>query len=446
MKIQKISLYNFRRFQGRVDVDFDENLTVFAANNGAGKTSVLDAIAIAFGAFLTRLPKVSGKTLSDQDICLQQRDREPMAGIMAETFEHDCHEPNPPPISRTTKWQRLKSLEGRRKKRQTPDLFEYNADTRGLKQINALADYYITHEATLPQFPILAYYGTGRAVLDIPQRRRGFGKEFPRFQAYADCLNPKTNFRGFFAHFYFLEDLERREREAAKDWEYRNPQLEAIRQAVNLFLHGTYHNPHTALRPLRFLLDGADGMTYRIEQLSDGYKTSLAMVMDIASRAVEANPDLGVEALAASGIVLIDEIELHLHPSWQQRIIPDLQRTFPNIQFICTTHSPQVLSTVKPENIRVITDDGKIVTGEEAGVNTYGAQSYVVLEDLMKVAANPRLPEVEALKDSLKYRLALRSVELDDPEISLLENMIGARDPFMRSLKASIIKFSQSHA
>lgn len=386
MKIQKISLYNFRRFQGRVDVDFDAKLTVLAANNGAGKTSLLDAIAIAFGAFLTRLPKISGRTLSDQDICLQRIDREPLAAIMAETFAHDCHEPDASLINRTTLWQRLKSLEGRRKKSQPPDLFDDHAATLGLKQINALADYYIDHETTPLEFPILAYYGTGRAVLDIPQRRRGFGKEFPRFHAYADCLNPKTNFRKLFEHFYFLEDLERREKEAAKDWDYRNPQLEAIRQAVNLFLHGKYQNPHTALRPLRFLLDGADGMSYRIEQLSDGYKTSLAMVMDIASRAVEANPHLGVEALAASGIVLIDEIELHLHPSWQQRIIPDLQRTFPNIQFICTTHSPQVLSTVRPGSIRTIHEDGRIASPT---CKTYGAESKRVLEELMHVDSRP---------------------------------------------------------
>jgi predicted ATP-binding protein involved in virulence len=170
------------------------------------------------------------------------------------------------------------------------------------------------------------------------------------------------------------------------------------------------------------------------------------MVMDIAMRMVEANPDMGSEALQTPGIVLIDEIELHLHPSWQQRILLDLQRTFPNVQFICTTHSPQVLSTVKQESIRLITDEGNILTGEEVGVNTYGAQSYLIMEDLMNVSPNPRVPEVEDLKAELMRRRDAEDLGLDDAELLKLENMVGIRDPFLLNLKVSIIKKSKQHA
>lgn len=219
----------------------------------------------------------------------------------------------------------------------------------------------------------------------------------------------------------------------------------AVRKAI-VSCVPEYRNPRTKLSPLRFLMDSqADGDAYDIRLLSDGYKTVIAMVMDIASRMVEANPDLGVEALESPGIVLIDEIELHLHPSWQQRIIPDLQRTFPNVQFICTTHSPQVLSTVKQESIRVITEEGSILTGEEVGVKTFGAQSYFILEDLMNVSPNPRLPEVEKLKDKLKGELDA-GLGLNHPDLLKLEEMIGSRDPFIRNLKASIIRKGKEHA
>jgi predicted ATP-binding protein involved in virulence len=446
MQLKQISLYNFRRFKGLKNIQLDQELTVFAANNGAGKTTVLDAIALAFGAFLSRLPKISGNSLSDKDICITREDSAPFAVIGAETFEKiECREAHTP-LTNALTWQRLKVELGSKRSRHLADSLSVEFGQRGLSQINALADYISEHLKSEIDFPILAYYGTGRAILEIPQRRRGFGKDFPRLAAYENCLNPRTNFKKLFEHFYFLEDMERREKVEKADLKYENPQLSAIREAIQSFLHGKYTNPRTALRPLRFILDDSDGTTYSIEQLSDGYKTSLAMVMDIASRAVEANPHMGKDALNTEGIVLIDEIELHLHPSWQQRILLDLQRTFPNIQFICTTHSPQVLSTVKQESIRLITDEGNILTGEEVGVNTYGAQSYLIMEDLMNVSPNPRVPEVERLKAKLMQRIEAEDLKIDDTEVLELENMVGIRDPFLRNLKVSIIKKSKQHA
>lgn len=365
--------------------------------------------------------------------------------LVATTFEETFDGAESGPLAASLGWARYKSAKGGRKPAKEVKLPSEELLPKGLKSINALADYYVDNVDTDVPFPVLAYYGTGRAILDIPQRRRGFGKDFPRFQAYADCLNPKTNFRKLFEYFYFLEDLERREMEERKDWNYRNGQLLAIRNAIASCVP-EFENPRTKLRPLRFILNSkADGAEYDIKILSDGFKTCIAMVMDIAMRMVEANPHLGEKALNVSGIVLIDEIELHLHPSWQQRIIPDLLRTFPNVQFICTTHSPQVLSTVKQESIRVITEEGSILTGEEVGVNSFGAQSYFILEDLMNVSPNPRIPEVEELKDKLKDQLD-GGLGLDHPDLLKLEEMIGSRDPFIRNLKASIIRKGKEHA
>lgn len=436
MKIKDIAFLNFRRFNGMHRIYFHPKLTVFAANNGAGKTSILDAVALVYGAFLTRLPKVSGNNLRDSDVSMQADPDEPYLIVMADAQLGSEH---------SAKWSRLRAAPGKNQKSRIAKRLADEHVPEGLKEINTYADFLSQNENTNVVFPVLAYYGTGRAILDIPQRRRGFGKDFPRFQAYAGCLNPRTNFKRLFEYFYFLEDLERREKEDARNWDYVNGQLQAIRNAIKSFLP-EFERPRTELKPLRFMVDNKkNGLAYDIEMLSDGYKTSLAMVMDIAMRMVEANPHLGETALNVSGIVLIDEIELHLHPSWQQRIIPDLQRTFPNVQFICTTHSPQVLSTVKQESIRVITEEGTIITGEEVGVNSFGAQSYFILEDLMNVSPNPRVPEVEALKDKLKQPLD-GGLGLDHPDLLKLEEMIGSRDPFIRNLKASIIRKGKEHA
>ena len=436
MKINKIAFINFRRFKGQHAIRFHPNLTVFAANNGAGKTSVLDAIALVFGSFLTRLPKISGNSPKDSDVSTNAEPGEPFLLLIADVQLDADH---------SARWSRLRVAPDKiLNKKDAKHIMEGYVPT-GIKEINAYADSLSQNQESDAVFPVLAYYGTGRAIIDVPQRRRGFGKEFPRIQAYADCLNPKTNFRKLFEYFYFLEDLERREREERKDWNYRNGQLQALRNAI-VSCVPEFVNPRTKLGPLRFLLDGkTDGREYDIKILSDGFKTSIAMVMDIAMRMVEANPRLGAEALSVPGIVLIDEIELHLHPSWQQRIIPDLQRTFKNVQFICTTHSPQVLSTVKQESIRVITEEGTILTGEEVGVNTFGAQSYFILEDLMNVSPNPRLDEVEELKAKLKKELDA-GLGLDHPDLLKLEKMIGSRDPFIRNLKASIIRKGKEHA
>jgi predicted ATP-binding protein involved in virulence len=418
MKLNDIAFLNFRRFNGMHRIFFHPRLTVFAANNGAGKTSILDAIALAFGAFLTRLPKISGSNLADKDIAINHNPDEPFMIITA-NVQFD--------VEQSAKWYRIRSAPGRTLDRKIAKEIAEQRAPSGLKEINAYADYLSSHVESEVVFPILAYYGTGRAILDIPQRRRGFGKDFPRFQSYWDCLNPRTNFKKLFEYFYFLEDLERREKVEMSNLKHENGQLCAIRAAICSFLQDKYTNPRTALRPLRFLLDDStDGISYSIDQLSDGYKTSLAMVMDIACRAVEANPHLGEEALNVPGIVLIDEIELHLHPSWQQRIIPDLQRTFPNVQFICTTHSPQVLSTVPSECIRTVGEDGRIT---EPNCKTYGAESKRILEELMGVNSRPPVHKKE-LREFIRITDAGDWTSARYQELrALLVHDLGETDP-----------------
>ena len=123
-----------------------------------------------------------------------------------------------------------------------------------------------------------------------------------------------------------------------------------------------FSNPR-AISPAGMMIDwknseNSETKQLRIEQLSDGYRTTLAMVMDIAARMAEANPDMP-DPLQTQGVVMIDEVDLHLHPAWQQTILSDLMRTFPQVQFIVSTHSPQIVSTVKPTQIRVIDWQGE---------------------------------------------------------------------------------------
>jgi len=192
-------------------------------------------------------------------------------------------------------------------------------------------------------------------------------KQFSRFEALSGALQPDARFKSAFEWFSAMEDVERRQRDKRQDFAYHQPELSAVRHAIVSVLPVGFSNPRTEIRPLRFVIDQLtnDGMTrtLRLSELSDGFRVTLGLVMDLARRMAQANSSLSagghhiVNPLDLPAIVLIDEVDLHLHPKWQQIILTDLMRTFSSVQFIVTTHSPQVLSTVRRENIRVISQD-----------------------------------------------------------------------------------------
>ena len=176
-----------------------------------------------------------------------------------------------------------------------------------------------------------------------------------------------------------------------------------MRQAIASMLPEV-SDPRTESSPLRFVVSrklegGVEKLS--LDQLSGGYRIVLALAADLARRMVQGNPHLD-DPLKSEAIVLIDEVELHLHPKWQQRILGDLQRTFPNAQFIVSTHSPQVLTTVEPQRIVELAREGdRIVAGAPAGA-TYGAEAGDVLSVVMGVKERP--PDNEFTKALDQYR------------------------------------------
>jgi predicted ATP-binding protein involved in virulence len=159
-----------------------------------------------------------------------------------------------------------------------------------------------------------------------------------------------------------------------------------------------------------------------LNQLSDGEKNLLVMVADIARRLAIANPDPSKNALEGEGIILIDEIELHLHPQWQRDIIPRLTSTFPNCQFIVTTHSPQVLSNVKKENVFII-EDFQVY---HADAYTFGRDSNSILSELMGVSERPL--EIQNCLKKCLYKIDDGNIEEAKTMLSELSNLIGDDD------------------
>lgn len=396
MKIKEIRLENFRRFSD-FTIGFDEKVTVLVARNGAGKSSVLDAVAISLGAFLTRLPKVVGKSFEDTDFkVLENGGKPPFMRVTCKSYND-------------IKWDRTE------KRDKTQKTEQQITKAIGLKSLNNYADYFIDsyNESVTGKYslPIFIHYGTGRGVFDVPARKKGFGKEFTRFGALSGALESRTNFRRFVEYFYFLEEQENKLQKEHRSFDIELPELRAIRAAIGQFLP-EFSNPR-GVYPAGIMLDWNSGNAkkeLRIEQLSDGYRTTLAMIMDIAARMAEANPDMP-DPLQTEGVVMIDEVDLHLHPGWQQTILRDLARTFPLVQFIVSTHSPQIVSTVKPTQIRVIDWQGEKPTLMPIYFSE-GAEFQQVLMDVLGVKSS-RAEHLEIVKSLRKYQQYVENDQWD---------------------------------
>lgn len=172
-----------------------------------------------------------------------------------------------------------------------------------------------------------------------------------------------------------------------------------------------------------------------VNQLSDGEKCALALVGDLARRMALANP-ASTDPLLGSGIVLIDEIDLHLHPSWQRRVVSALQDTFPNCQFIVSTHSPQVVSHVKQNRIWLLKRGISTVSASRP-TESYGQTTGSILEDLMDVPDRPQ--EIKEQLSSLFW--AIRDDELSvAKELSAKLHEIIGEDPDLANAEAHIFR------
>lgn len=347
MRLDKISITNMRLVgeeARKINIDPAKNVLILLGDNGFGKTTILDAIATAMAPYSAQFPGIADYQLSDLDVHINRHGRRSKYLTINAEFSDNG-------VTMTSVRYR--------KGTQNPPKANYEQ----LKQAAIAKKEAIIAENQNIELPVFAYYGTGRGQFQVPERRRGFQQTFERWDCYKSAINPETDFKRFFGWFDLMEDQERRDREKRWDLGYRSPVLEAVRKALDKIVNG-YKNPRIETRPLRFIMDriDEDGSKHelRIEQLSEGYKIVIAMVADLAARMAEANPKMN-DPLSTSGIVLIDEVDLHLHPKWQREILIQLTEVFPNLQFIVSTHSPIIVvgaaEIAQVVNLNMINDD-----------------------------------------------------------------------------------------
>ena len=360
MKLERVEIENYRAIE-RMELPLRPQLTVLHGANAHGKTSVLSAIALGLGAITALLPDVSSIAFLNTDLRGSRPSRVGLRTVDGVEWYRQRRGPR-----RTT---------GRRQLRDAlkPVI---DADREGRDTLD---------------LPIVAFYDANRAAIDVPHRRRNFKTEFPRYAALEGALSPHITFREFFKWFYAMENEENRKR-ARGDSGYRLPELTAVRSAIESMVPGI-SDPRIEMRPLRFAvsmaMDGGRRESLDLEQMSGGYRIVLALAADLARRMAQGNPHRDAP-LQSEAIVLIDEVDLHLHPSWQQQVLPDLRRTFPNTQFIVSTHSPQVLSTVHPEQIVSLRRRDGNIEAEATPGPTFGAEAGAVLSATMGVDERPK--------------------------------------------------------
>ncbi|WAM25165.1 AAA family ATPase [Myxococcus sp. NMCA1] len=384
--IRSVRIQNFRSVRD-LTIDLAPDVTVFFGVNAAGKTTLLDAVAIGLGAIVARVPKATGLSFANHgDIRVPWKDR-------PDVYEKkgvEC------PFARVTisaannlTWDVTKHRWAGDKAR-TPSAI-------GIKPLHEALDPIVEEaleggqqQATSQRpIPLVAAYGTERAMVDVPLRQRDFKKEFHRLGALDNSLRTNTRFKTVFEWFVVAEDEERREQGRRKDFNYRNPTLEWIRGTVAR-AGLNCKNPRIETQPLRMVVDfkHSDGSleVLDIAALSDGYRTHFSLIVDVARRMVQLNPSDDLSAknrgTNSEAVILIDEIDLHLDPTWQATVVKGLRDAFPRAQLVLTTHSEQVIGSVPASSVRkLVAGDGEVLV--ENVPFAEGATSERILIDLM---------------------------------------------------------------
>ena len=372
MKIDKLEISNFRGFGEFIELSLKKDINIFVGVNGSGKSSLLDLIAMFLNELSSKIINQPKRKKNNYYLTYDDINTEEEATFNKIFFDEKVT------------WQLQK---GYREKEDLGYLNEY------VKKIQMQLK-----EDKLTKIPIFKYFQSQRGLNNKNKPSKNLtkidGYKDKQLEAYEGAFEKKLSFDNFISWFIEEENQENRTKVSKKDLEYTSPYLDDVRKAIEIFLNNFPSDKYNNLRvneqkenqkeKIDTLVINKNGKPFNLDQLSDGEKILILMVADIAHRLSLANSS--VNSLQGSGIVLIDKIDLHLHPSWQREVVPCFKSTFPNIQFFITTHSPQVVSNVDSENIFII-EDFNIV---QLTPKTLGKDTNSILWDIFGEIERPK--------------------------------------------------------
>ena len=394
MRIEQLEIKNFRCLEN-ITIKFPaNNLAVIVGVNGAGKSSLLDVIAKSLNSIVVKISQI------DKSLNKIQTSR--MTGLSSNIDSDDIQTSYYSCLINSRFKIKAESFE-------VSLIKDVNSEKKRIDQIMSLDNFISnlfnkTEDTPWTSYPCFSYY---KAYQKSKLATKLGNKKIPRITqmlSYYSCFSIDINdFSDFKAWYEFEENIENEKRVREND-SYRNPNIILVKKSIEKFFEYLFASSFSNLRIERMetrpdtyftkssqnsikseIFIDKKNQSFKLEKLSDGEKRLLMLVTDLARRLAIANPGLGENALEGEGIILIDEIDLHLHPQWQRRVLPALTQTFPNCQFIVTTHSPQVLSEVPGGSVFIL-ENGKLL---EYSPHTRGRDSNSILYEIFNVKERP---------------------------------------------------------
>lgn len=380
MKIKKIQIENFRAIRS-YDSEISDTINVYYGENGVGKSTLVTAIGYLLSWMTARIlnAKGNGKILTDDDISMGASYCR-LSLTMTDGIQ----------------WMLYRQRKTIRTKSEQSDL----------RQLSEWADQWVNDhldaDGSITELPTVGIFNVNRSVVDVPQRLVRQKSLLPE-SVYSIKME---DFKTFFHWFREREDVENEmlrtlyNRNQLAEGFNPDPQLSAVRAAI-LKTMPRYENIHVKRSPRKFVME-KDGVEYDFSRLSDGEKCYITLVASIARRLSVTHPN-SKSILDEEGIFVIDEIDLHLHPEWQRQIVSKLRETFPHCQFVLTTHSPSVLSSVRTfadEHVYMVNDG---IIHQRRG-KIFGADvSDILLRDF--AISSSRSLEAEHILDDVRRHL-----------------------------------------
>lgn len=379
MYVKMLRIENFRGIR-KMELNLDKQMNLLYGVNGAGKSSVLDVLAMVF----------SRSTIFSDGNIFPANPTDIRIGSDKIFVELYCD------VAGSEYFESMTYSEKERFSN-TISVDEETAKTTGrdYNDLRMRRKAIIENNLQL-NFPVVVYYPTNRTMLDIPERIRGFQPGTNQLDALDGALLNSLDFRSFIAR------LRQSEQAAEKNihglqvdpfFVWYKSQINAVQKAIEGVIAG-FSSLHIEY-PLKITIE-KNGIPLGLGQLSDGEKCLIALVGDLAQRLAIANPTL-LNPLEGEGVVLIDEIDLHLHPQWQRDILRNLMKVFPNCQFIVSTHSPQILGEIKKEFLVCLDTIEMEIIAKSIDQETFGMSSDMILERQMDVLSRNR--EVQNMID-----------------------------------------------
>lgn len=375
--IDQISLHNYRCFEHKT-IQLNRHMNLLVGKNASGKTTVLEAVSVALGAYLAAykeyVPSRFVQNISDSDVRRKkqkwgQRDVLISSGIE----QYPCFvETRLMMDEQKFLYKRILEKKESRTKfaASNPMQKEVVLWEKAMKSGNGSDEGLI--------FPLVLYLSSARLW---NENKSSEFEDIPnRTDAYHRCLDAKRGMQMPFQYMRHLKEVAVQENDG-EDFPAYTLIMEAIRESMKDELESGERIEHS-LRYNGLALVEKDGTWIPFEGLSDGYRDVIKIIADIAVRMCILNPYLKEDTFRKTpGIVVIDELDLSLHPEWQRRITGTLMRLFPKVQFICASHSPFIIQSLK---------DGQLISMDGEIRDEYAGQSIEdIAEDIMGVE-NPQ--------------------------------------------------------